>query len=122
MKKYLIAIFALICVSTTLQAQVCRISQTNDNVEVYSCYLTDNNSTVSVTVGNDSQDNAANVTIEVVVTYKKTNFPKKTKTYTGRGLAKANTTTEIKINISPEFDGYEAVSVSVNGISGTKCL
>jgi len=120
MKKLL---FLLIIVSAAISvtAQVCRISNSNDNVEVFSCYLTENNSIVSVTVGNDSQDNAANVTVTVEVTYRWGNATK-TKTYTGRGLAKANTTTEIKISISPEIGEYKAASAQAKQISGTKCL
>lgn len=122
MKKLLSVLIALFCMGTVTQAQVCKISQTNDNVEVHSCYLTNNNSTVSVIVGNDSQNNAANVTVEVKVVYQNQWGKKTEETYFGRGLAKANDTTEIKISIPSHIDSYEAVSVSVTSISGTKCI
>lgn len=123
MKKLLFSLVASLFVITVSQAQVCKISESNDNVEVYSCYLTNNNSTVTITVGNDSQNIAANVTIEIEVLYKFASGVSRSRTYTGRGLAKANSTTEIIINILPEIDGgAKPVSVSTKGISGTKCL
>ena len=57
-------------------AQVCKISNSNDNVEVFSATII-NGSSVAVTVGNDSQDISANVTVEVTVTYESSNYTKK---------------------------------------------
>ena len=103
-------------------AQVCKISDSGDNVEVFSASLVDEH-TVSVVVGNDSQDKSANVTVSVSVKYKNTSNNTKEYTFTGKVIAKPNQTTEIKVDI-PEKDnqGRTPVSVKVTGITGTKCL
>lgn len=109
---------ALVCMGLCLNAQVCKISNSNDNVEVYSCYLTDNNSAVAVTVGNDSQDISANVTVTVEVTYN--NNIKRT--YTQKVLAKPNQTTDFQIKIEDKINSNSAKTVEVKSITGTKCL
>ncbi|MBQ7734579.1 MAG: hypothetical protein IJT61_01415 [Bacteroidales bacterium] len=123
MKKILLVLAVIIGLSTGANAQVCKISSSNDNVEVFSAYIVDG-SRVEVTVGNDSQSVSANVTVEVEVTYKDSNRTK-TKKYSGKDVAKPNTTTVIKIPINPTHPDspiYKAVSVKVLGITGTKCM
>lgn len=109
---------AIFCITAIMNAQVCKISQSNDNVEVYSCYLTDNNSAVLVTVGNDSQNISANVTVTVEVTY----GANTKKTFSNKGLAKPNQTSEISIPIPSEVGSLKAKSVTVISITGTKCI
>lgn len=118
MKKIIFLFTAIICMAMSVNAQVCRISDSNDNVEVFSCYLTDNNSVVAVTVGNDSQNISANVTITVEVTYG--NNTKKQ--YSTKVIAQPNTTTEAKINIQEKSGNSSAKSVAVVSLTGTKCL
>lgn len=118
MKKMLFLLIAIFCVSTMMNAQVCKISNSNDNIEVYSCELTNNN-TVTVTVGNDSQDISANVTVTIEVVYGRSDA----KTFSAKGLAGPNRTTEIKISIPSENkQGSSPSAVKVTSISGTKCL
>ena len=102
-------------------AQVCKISETGDNVEVFSASIVDGH-TVSVVVGNDSQDKSANVTVNVTVTYKGSSTSKEY-TFTAKAIAQPNQTTEIKIDI-PERDKQDRtpVSAKVTQITGTKCL
>ncbi len=106
-------------------AQVCKISNSNnDNVEVFSAYVVDG-SRVEVTVGNDSQNVSANVTVEVVVTYKNKYGNVKTMKYAGKDIAKPNTPTVINIPINPthqDSSDYKAESVKVLNITGTKCM
>lgn len=122
MKKILL-LLALVGLFSNVSAQVCKISSSNDNVEVFSAYIVDG-SIVEVTVGNDSQSVSANVTVEVEVTYKDSRNIK-TKKYSGKDVAKPNTTTSIKIPINPTYPDWpscKAVSVKVLDITGTKCM
>lgn len=120
MKKSVFIVLLLLLVCGVVDAQVCKISNSNDNVEVFSASLVDN-SKVEVTVGNDSQDISANVTVEVVVIYGNKNY---TKTYSGKKIAEPNRETIITIPISQTYSSNipnEPTSVSVSKISGTKC-
>lgn len=104
-------------------AQVCKISETGDNVEVFSAVIEDGN-TVVVTVGNDSQNNSANVTVTVEVTYKSpTGSATHNYSYTGKIIAKPNQESIVRIRI-PESDrtGYKPIKVKVTKIEGTKCM
>ena len=79
--------------------------------------------TVVVTVGNDSQDISANVTVKVEVTYRYSNGNNPVNyTYTGKVVAKPNQESIIKIRIpEKDKDGRVPESVKVADISGTKC-
>ena len=96
MKKVFALVLLLLGMYPIVSAQVCKISDTGDNVEVFSTNITDGH-TISVVVGNDSQDKSANVTV--------------------------NVSTEIKIEI-PEKDkqGRTPVSAKTLEITGNKCL
>ena len=72
MKRFFLFIL-LLCTFIFVEAHVCKISDSNDNVEVFSASIVDG-SRVEVTVGNDSQDISANVTVEVVVVYESLHF------------------------------------------------
>lgn len=103
----------------TVNAQVCKISQSNDSVEIFSCSLDDNS--VKVTVANDSNDISANVTVVVQVDYS----AGKKMEYTGKCIASPNSTTEIVIPIDKYYNNsqsYPARNATVLSISGTKCL
>lgn len=102
---------------------MCKISETNDSVEVFSFTIKDN-SKVEVTVSNDSQQNSANVTVSIEVTYKNGSLTQK-ESYEGKGLAKAHSSSIITIPINPNWNGntrYTIDSVVVLGIRGSKCL
>ena len=124
MKQLLFMLMLLMGAVGSANAQVCKISNTNDNVEVFSTSLTSPNQ-VTVVVSNDSKEISANVTVIVKVTY---DVPggggiAKDHNFTGKGLAKPNESTAILINI-PEKDTNNRVAKSVEAISisGTKCL
>lgn len=125
MKNLLITAFLLFitCTICSIQAQVCKISNSNDNVEVFSAFIIDN-SRVEVSVGNDSQSISANITVEIEVTYT-SGSSNKTLKYTGKTVAKPNDETTINIpikNSHPDNSNYKPSSVKVIGISGTKCM
>jgi len=117
MKKIIFAVLIMLCSCYMVEAQVCKISNSNDNVEVFSASIVDG-SKVVVTVGNDSQDISANVTVTVVVTYESANY---TKTYFGKKVARPNTETAIEIPIATTYVDRKPTSVKVESISGTKC-
>lgn len=118
-------VFLLCCIINASDAQVCKISNSNDNVEVFSASIVDG-SRVDVTVGNDSQDISANVTVEVTVTFESSRYSNNySKNYVGKGVASPNQETIIKIPIDttyPSKPDFKPTSVKVVGISGTKCL
>lgn len=104
-------------------SQVCKISNSNDNIEVFNVYFSENN-TAKVIISNDSNDTNANVTVTIDVVYK-SGVSEKTMTYSGKGLSKASSTSEIIIPITPTWnnnDSYMPSSVKATRISGTKCL
>lgn len=117
MKNIVFILYILLASFSIVEAQVCKISNSNDNVEVFSASIVDN-SKVVVTVGNDSQDISANVTVVVVVTYESSNY---TKNYTGKKVAHPNTETAIEIPIETSYYDRKPTSVKVTSISGTKC-
>ena len=113
----------LLSAAGSVNAQVCKISNTNDNVEVFSASLSGPNQ-VTVVVSNDSKDIAANVTVIVKVAYGSNSSNNVAyKNFIGKGLAAPNGSTMILINI-PEKDENNRIakSVEVTDISGTKCL
>lgn len=127
MNKYInrSALLLLLIFSTTycVFSQVCKISETNDTVEVFAFTVKDN-SMVEITVSNDSQQNSANVTVLLEVTYKYGSIKQK-ESYEGKGLAKANSSSIITIPINPNWNGntrYTVDSVAILSISGSKCL
>lgn len=123
MKQLLFILMLLFGAAGSTHAQVCKISNTNDNVEVFDARLKGPNQ-VKVVVSNDSQNISANVTVEVEVTYKRSSSGHTiVKPFKGKGLAKPNASTEIVIDIPEKIDNdYTAVSVEPKDISGTKCL
>lgn len=121
MKQLLFTLLLLLSIAGSANAQVCKISNTNDNVEVFSAYLSSPNQ-VTVVVSNDSKDISANVTVKVKVTYGTPGYGPIEKEFTGKGLAKPDSTTEIRINIPDQENKKTAQSVQVTGISGTKCI
>ena len=119
MKIKLLLLLSLIGLFSNLSAQVCKISESGDNVEVFSASIVMDNQ-VNIIVGNDSQDISANITVQVKVNYANS----KTKTFTGKKTARPNAETIIEIPIDPTYgNGSSAkpISVEVVGISGTKC-
>jgi len=125
MKKILLLLVAFLGISYAANAQVCKISGSNDNVEVFSCYADVTNNQIVVTVSNDSQDISANVTVEVTVSgYDKGSLRYSDKSFTvsGKGLATPNQTTTIKINVPNGYKLNDGSKVSCSGISGTKCI
>jgi len=122
MKKIFVILVVVIGFGIDAGAQVCKISGSNDNVEVMSCYIVGNQ--VVVNVSNDSNDIMANVTVSVTVKYSSangTNCGTIEIPLNGKGLANAGKYTEIKIDI-PVKNGYKPCEVTPKSITGTKCL
>lgn len=117
MKKILTALLLLWTVVGFADAQVCKISDSGDNVEVFSASIKNGN-TVEVTVSNDSKDISANVSVTVKVTYE-VNW--NTENFSGKALAEPNKSTAITIPISATKQNRKATKVEVIGITGTKC-
>lgn len=117
MKKKILLLLSLIGLFSSLSAQVCKINDSGDNVEVFGAYI-ENGNTVSVTVGNDSKDISANVTVTVEVTYEVSSVKAE---FTGKKIAQPNQETIIKINIPEKKGNRKATSVKVKEITGTKC-
>lgn len=118
MKRLVLSLLMLIGIISVADAQlVCKISGSNDNVEIFDVHLDDSNH-ATVTVSNDSQDISANVTVTVEVSYNRGQFKQE---YSSKGLAKPNQTTRITINIE-DYRGFKAEKVKAVSISGTKCL
>lgn len=125
MKQLLFTMLLFWGVAATTDAQVCKISNSNDNVEIFSAVL-NRPDQVTVTVSNDSKDISANVTVGVKVTYQRTDpqwgTSTKEQTYSGKGRALPNQETLIFIDIPETIGAYEAKSVKPISISGTKCM
>ncbi|MDE5551191.1 MAG: hypothetical protein K2I99_07590 [Bacteroidaceae bacterium] len=119
MKKVLTALLFLWTVIGFANAQVCKISNSGDNVEVFSAVIEGN--TVKVTVSNDSENISANVTVTVKVTYSNGMRTERTMTFSGKELCKPNKPTLITIPISEQQNGLKATKVEVVSITGTKC-
>ena len=118
MKKVLLIMFALICFGATAKAQVCKISGSNDNVEVFNCYTDVENNQVIVIVSNDSNDISANVTVTVEV-----KMGSVTKTVEGKARALPNQNTKIEIPMSREGVKIgSTTTVRCTKITGAKCL
>lgn len=117
MKKLLTTLLLLWIVGFA-NAQVCKISDSGDNVEVFRAVI--DRDTVRVTVSNDSENIHANVTVSFEVTY---TFGKSTKIFTsnGKGLSRPNQTSMIAIPIPEKIEGHLPTKVRITGISGTKC-
>lgn len=119
MKKILFLFLTMCTLIVSANSQVCKISGENDNVEIFSCLLAENNTEVHVVVANDSQSISANVTVTVEVDY----GGNIKKTYTGRAIAKPNQETLIIIKgVNPKVSNRDAKSVQAISITGAKCL
>ena len=124
MKKFLFTLIISVAFFFNVNAdeqKVCKISGSNDNVEVFSAEFANEEKTlVNVTVSNDSKDIHANVTVTVEVTYK--NGVKKT--FVGKDLAKPQTTTQINVKIDPYLNNTSnpATSVECTQITGAECI
>lgn len=123
MKKLFLMLVVLIGFLFAANAQVCKISGSNDNVEVFNCEVVANQ--VWVTVSNDSNDINANVTVTVNVSgLKKDGITgdSHTTTISGKGKSRANQTDIIKIDIPSPYSVCSKTSAKCTGISGSKCL
>lgn len=118
MKKLLVLTILLTGLISIASAQVCKISDSGDNVEVFGAVIEDGN-TVVITVGNDSQNNSANVTVTVEVIYEVSSVKE---VVTGKVIAKPNQESIIRISIPEKKGNRKPTSVKVTGISGNKCL
>jgi hypothetical protein len=122
MKKIIFIVVAVIGLSFCVNAQVCKINGTNDNVEVMSCNIVGNQ--VLVKVSNDSRDISANVTVSVTVEYAHASgggCGTKTASLSGKTQSFANDYATIEIDI-PIKDGYKPCRVEATSILGTKCM
>ena len=116
---------AVVCLGVAVSAQnVCKISGSNDNVEIFNSYIDVANNKLVVTVGNDSNDISANVTItaDVTVVSCPTCSSLKKITISGKEIAKPNQTTSITIPLSNPYIFTNNSEIKDVKISGTKCL
>jgi len=100
---------------------ICKISGENDSVEIFDYQYDEKERVVNVTVGNDSQNISASVTVEVEVTYTNNNK----KIFKGKDIAKPNCTSIIKVRVEDTYNNagkYPIKSVIAKSIGGTKCM
>ena len=118
MKKFLFALIVSVTFFFNVNAQeVCKISGSNDNVEVFSTeFANDEKTLVKVTVSNDSKDINANVTVTIEVTYEN-GFKKN---FVGKGLSKPQQSTTILVKIDQY--GSKPKNVQTIKITGAKCI
>lgn len=122
MKKALLLVVALICLGVTAKAQnVCKISGSNDSVEIFSKYVDVANNQIVVTVGNDSNDISANVTITGRVEGALRDGRRGGQNFSGKTIAKPNQTTEIRITLPGGTKLDNETKITEISISGTKC-
>lgn len=119
MKKVFLLMIALICFGAIAKAQVCKISGSNDSVEVFDSYIDLANDQIVVTVGNDSNDISANVTVTVQVTVYKNGWS--TQAFSGKVIAKPNQTTTVNIKPNGGYKINDKSEIKKVDISGTKC-
>lgn len=121
MKMKIVLLLAMLFTATLSKAQICKISENNESVEVFSTVLSDNKDSVTVVISNDSADKAANCTVTVEVNYKYSHSSaRQTKEYTGKGMVKPQSSCEIVIPIA--LYDYEVTSVRAKSITGARCL
>ena len=114
--------FALICFGVTVKAQtVCKISGSNDSVEIFSKYIDEANNQIVVVVGNDSNDISANVTITGRVENAIRDGRRGNQNFSGKVIAKPNQTTEIRISLTGGSKVDSKSTITEIKISGTKC-
>lgn len=122
MKKILTALLLLWTVvgfaNAQPQPQVCKISDSGDNIEVFSAVI--EGKAVKVTVSNDSKEISANVTVTVKVTYSNSMRTERTMTFSGKELCPPQRTV-ITIPIPEQQNGLKATKVEVVSITVTKC-
>ncbi|MDE7154647.1 MAG: hypothetical protein K2O00_09450 [Muribaculaceae bacterium] len=121
LKRYLICVVALISYCICLaDTTICKIGDNGDTVEAQSAEFV-GNSKVCVSLANDSNFSAANVTVTIEVTYKY-GGSKITKDYSGKIMVHPQSTATLNIPISENAgSSYHPYSVKVISISGTKC-
>ena len=112
----LLLVVALTIAAIGANAQVCKISNSNDNVEVFSCRLSGDKAVV--TLSNDSNDITANVTVTVEVNY----GSNVKRTYSDKIRVEPGPSATLEIPIEPKVSSNTAKSVKVVSITGTKCL
>lgn len=109
-------------ISYTANAQSCKIAGLDDGS---TCMVTNDwqeGNVVYVDVENDSESTCANVTVEVVVTYKGGKKTTLTLTFTGRAKSCPGSTCKVTVPIQEKnSDNWDMTSYKVNKISGTKC-
>lgn len=129
MRQALTAILIFICLATEYAfGQACVISDNGDTVEAFSAIIDTRNNTVEVTLGNDSKDIAANVTVTVAVTYRNSLYvggKTATTEYSGKTQVAPQSTQKLTLSISESYNNdknYKAESVKVVSVSGRKCV
>lgn len=100
----------------------CKLNNEGDTVEALSATIDKDNSCVKVSLGNDSNDVAANVTVTIEVKYR-WNIYDKPLTYTGKIQVGPQQTVvlTIPINATAGDDRYVPNSVTVVSVTGSKC-
>lgn len=130
LRQAIISVVVFLCLAANCAfGQTCVISDNGDTVEAFSAILDAQSNTVEVTLGNDSKDTAANVTVTVEVTYRNPRYTGGGKTataeYSGKTQVGPQSTKKMTLSISDSYDNdknYKAESVKVVSVSGSKCM
>lgn len=121
MKKYIFIFLTIFFVGFNAFAdgESCLISGANDGSSLLIVSSQKVNNIIEVTIANDSQTIAANVTITATVSY---NWGTRTTTKesTGAGLAMPSSTTIIKIPIEDKIDNYAFTDYKLS-LKSSKC-
>lgn len=118
--RLVICLVALMSYLACFADTTCKISGDGDTVEVLSAILDQPNNTVNVSLGNDSNNIAANVTVTIEVGYSGNGGKK---TYTGKVIVRPQqeVVLPIKIDAYRINSKYIPIKVDVVSLTGTKC-
>ncbi|MBP3533690.1 MAG: hypothetical protein J6J75_05235 [Alistipes sp.] len=131
--KKLFVLMAALFICNIVTAQVCQIRGTYDTIQVMGCDWNEGDTNIIVTLSNDSNSVAANVTVNATVYYKWVNdpghigsSPSKTQSTSGsEQVPPRSNNTKCYIQVPDGGRGrggrYVAEKVKINSITGVKC-
>ncbi len=123
MNRIILCIVALwgyiVCYADT----TCKLNANGDTVEAMSATIDGTNSCVNVSLGNDSNDVAANVTVTIEVQYKWNSYNGDKITYMGKTQVgpQQTVTLTIPIKATSGDDRYIPANVTIVSVTGSKC-
>lgn len=114
--RILFCVIAIISCFTCFADTTCKISENGDTVEVQSAVF-NGDSEVTVSLGNDSNMIAANISVTIEVDYGG-NYKKQ---YTGKTQVGPMQSKDMNIRIDSSYGNRSPKTVTVVSISGSKC-